>query len=82
MKTYHKKIIYGNTIRMLKSFNLPRKEYLAEKQAIHEYLFGASTCKWERPNKMCGITQNRCSHVVKPQLCSHYEREVEHVRDK
>ena len=69
----YRKRIYGTVIKLLKTFDLPREEYLTEKQAMHDYLFGASICKYARLHKLCGITQDKCSHVTKQQLCSHYE---------
>ena len=40
MTEIQKKTMMGLVIKMLKSFNLPRKEYVKRKKDIYTYLFG------------------------------------------
>jgi len=40
MNTYQKKYLFGNIIKLLKSLNLSRKEYLQKKQEFYDYIFG------------------------------------------
>ena len=45
MKLRQKRAIMGIVIKMLKSFNLSRKEYLERKKDVYKYLFGERKCK-------------------------------------
>ena len=40
MNDYQKKYLFGNIIKLLKSLNLPREEYLQKKQEFYDYIFG------------------------------------------
>ena len=51
MNTYQKKYLFGNIIKLLKSLNLSREEYLQKKQEFYDYIFGKKEKNKRRRNK-------------------------------